>query len=108
MPKDEARRAEDFYEAALTEAERLRLPEAREVEGLNEEMALLRTRLFRAAQQRPDRLDVLAHGVATLTRVVAVRYRMSAQSQEDLAESLAGVINSIGAAVGLGDFGEAA
>ena len=109
MPRErEERRAESFYEEALTEAERMRLPEAREMEGFDEELALLRTKLFRAVQQYPDRLDTLARGVATLARVAAVRYRMSPQSKEDLAESLAGVVNSIGAAVGLGDFDDAA
>lgn len=108
MPgRDESRRAEGFYAAALTDAERLRLPEAREVDGFDEELVLLRTRLFTAAQEQPKRLDLLLRGVGMLVRMVAVRYRMSAQSQDDLAESLAGVINSIGAAVGLGDFGEA-
>ena len=107
MPaRDESQRVEGFYEAALTEAERMRLPSARDVEGFDEELALLRTRLFTAAQVWPERVDLLMKSVGALVRVAAVRYRMSAQSQDDLAESLAGVINSIGAAVGLGDFGE--
>ena len=101
-------RVESFYEEALTEAELMRLPETREADGFDEELALLRTRLLTAARERPGRLDVLMRGVATLARVTAVRYRMSPQSKEDLAESLAGVVNSIGAAVGLGDFDDAA
>ena len=109
MPREcEPRRAESFYEAALTEAERMRLPEAREAEGFDEELALLRTRLLTAVLERPERLDVLERGIAMLVRVAALRYRMSPQSKEDLAESLAGVVNSIGAAVGLGDFDDAA
>ena len=96
--------AEGFYDEALTEAERLRLSTARAVEGIDEEIAVLRTRFYTLAEQRPQRLDLLVKGMGVLVRAVGMRYRMSPKSEESLAESLAGVLNGIGASVGLGEF----
>jgi len=95
-----------FYEAALTEAERMRLPAAREVDGIDEEIAMLRVKLYTAVEKYPAQLGLLAKGVSMLVRMVAVRYRMSEKSQEDLSESLAGVVEGISTALGLGEFSD--
>ena len=102
----QTRRRKGFYEAALTEAERMRLPEARELEGIDEEIAVLRVRLYSAMAERPVRLKLVLQGMAMLVRLTALRYRMSEKSQEDLSESLAGVVSSIGAALGLEEFSD--
>ncbi|MBI4232898.1 MAG: hypothetical protein HY686_00465 [Chloroflexi bacterium] len=94
---------EEFYAQALTEAERLRLPRARQVEGLDEEIALLRVRLLRLVEEQPQSFDLLLKGVALLVRAVATRYRLSPKAQEDLAGSIAGVLEGIGTALGLGE-----
>ena len=43
-----------FYTEALTEAERERLKAARKVDGLEEEVAMLRVRLLTALKERPE------------------------------------------------------
>ena len=96
--------AAGFYEEALTEAERLRLPRAQGVEGIDDEIALLRVRLLGYVQKNPEKLDVLMQGVALLSRAVAVRYRLSPKSQQDLTASLIGVAEGLGHSFGLGDF----
>ena len=42
-----------FYASAVSEAEQLQLPEAMKIEGLDQEIALLRVRLSRLAQEDP-------------------------------------------------------
>ena len=100
-----AAEAAGFYEEALTEAERLRLPRARGVEGIDDEIALLRVRLLGYAQKSPENLEVLMKGVALLTRAVATRYRLSPKSQQDLMDCLVGVVEGVGRGLGVGDFG---
>ena len=97
--------AAGFYEEALTEAERLRIPRARGVKGIDDEIALLRVRLLGYAQKNPENLDVLMQGVALLVRATATRYRLSPKSQQDLMESVVGVVEGVGRGLGLGDFG---
>jgi hypothetical protein len=38
----------------VSEAERLHLPDARQIEGLDEEIAVMRVRLRRALEERPE------------------------------------------------------
>ena len=92
---------EAFYSRALSRAERLRLAEARELQGLDEEIALLRLKLQQLAQEHPERLELLFKGVGLLVRAVSTRYKLSPSSQEDLAASITGVLKGIGGALGL-------
>jgi len=91
-----AARVRSFYAEALTEAERLQLADARKVDGLDEEIALLRIRLRSALEQRPEDLDLLREGVALIVRAVATQYRLSPKARKDLADRMAAVLNSVG------------
>lgn len=86
-----------FYEQALSEAERILIPEAREIEGLDEEIALLRVKLSTALAERPDNMPLMMRGVELLVKAVAARYRLSKKSQDNLAEAIDGVLKEIGA-----------
>ena len=88
--------AQGFYEEALSEAERLDLPEARQMEGLDEEIAVMRVRLKRALEERPEEVELIAKGLALLVKAVAARYRLSPKARKDLSDSIAGVVEGIG------------
>ena len=90
-----------FYDMALSEAERVRLPRARRVQGLDEEIAFLRVRLERLAREHPENVEMLLKGITVLVRAVATKYRLSPRAERDLAASLAGVLRGIGGALGL-------
>jgi len=88
-----------FYERALSEAERVLIPEARKVEGLDDEIALLRVKLSTALAQNPDNMPLMMRGVELLVKAVAAKYRLSKKSQDNLAEAIDGVLKEIGAAL---------
>ncbi|GBD11293.1 hypothetical protein HRbin23_00948 [bacterium HR23] len=94
---------EAFYAQALSRAERLRLPQARHLQGLDEEIALLRLRLLTLAEKEPQRFDLLLKGMNTLVRLVMAKYRLSPQAGEDLGQALANVITSISTQLGIGE-----
>lgn len=85
-----------FYDEALSEAERLDLESAREMEGLDEEIALLRLQLKRALEDDPQNLQLMIKGMELLVRAVSARYRLSQEAQKDLSDSIVGVIEGIG------------
>ncbi|MBI4297844.1 MAG: hypothetical protein HY676_04865 [Chloroflexi bacterium] len=87
---------EGFYEKALSKAERVRLRHARQIQGLEEEIALLRVRLQTLARDHPENLELLLKGITTLIRAVSAKYRLSKQAEEDLFHSVMGVIKGIG------------
>ncbi|MBI2913818.1 MAG: hypothetical protein HYY03_07850 [Chloroflexi bacterium] len=86
----------NFYRDAMSEAEQVELGEAQQVEGLDDEIAVLRVRLKRAVEERPEDLQLLVRGVDLLVKAVAARYRLSPKARRDLAENLAATLNSLG------------
>ncbi|MBF8264952.1 MAG: hypothetical protein HW384_816 [Dehalococcoidia bacterium] len=85
-----------FYADALSNVEKERLPEARQLEGLDEEIALLRVKLNQLVAEHPDDMDGLVKAVRLLLQAVATKYRLSPQAKNDLYESFAGVMKGIG------------
>ncbi len=98
--------AAGFYSSALSRAERMRLPKARLAEGMDEEIALLRVRLHRVADQQPEQCNLLLKGVNALVRAVALKYKLSDKPAEDLSKNIAGVLRGIGGALEPERFGE--
>ena len=94
-----AKKPRSFYEKALTEAERVRLPRAMEVEGLDEEIALLRVKLVSLLETHPEDMDMLIKCVNLLVRGVAIKYRLSPQSAETLSQKIMAVIKELGGAL---------
>ena len=90
------RRATSFYRQVLSEAERLALPEAEEIQGLDQEIALLRVKLRTALEERPEDLKLMLKGIELLVRALSTRYRLPRQSQEDLSEAIRGVLREVG------------
>ncbi len=86
-----------FYQESLTEAEKWE--QARQIEGLDEEVALLRVRLKEALEERPQDMQLVAKGVDLLVKAVAARYRLSRKAQRELSDSIAGVVRGIGTAL---------
>lgn len=88
--------ARNFYHGAVDQAERLDLERAQEIEGLDDEIALLRVRLKRAVEEHPQDVQLLVKGLDILVRAVGARYRLSPKSRKDLADNLAATLNSLG------------
>ena len=87
---------EAFYRQALFQAERTKLDQAHQVEGLDEEIALLRVRLSQLVHEQPDKLELLMKGIRLLVQAVAVKYKLSPQAEQNLAKSISNVIREVG------------
>ena len=84
------RSAKSFYESALNEAEKNSVADAREVGGIDEEVALLRLRLRTVMEEvEQDRLALMLRGLDALRRLVEVKYRLGEQQREALGSELA-------------------
>jgi hypothetical protein len=67
-----------------------------EIEGVDEELAILRLQLEALLKERPDDFPLLIKGIELIARVVAARYRMSAKSKEELADAVAATLTAVG------------
>ena len=85
-----------FYEAALTEMERLLLPDAREMEGLDEEIAMLRVKLLTALKEEPQNHSLHLKQAGLLVKAVATRYRLGNRAEQDLLKAVQDVLDNLG------------
>lgn len=90
------RTVKDFYAVALKEAEQAALENARELEGLDEEIAVLRVKLQTALAEHPENFTMLLRGIELMVRAVSARYRISGKGEDDLYQSVVGVLKGIG------------
>jgi hypothetical protein len=88
--------AKNFYRNALEAAEQIELDEASDIEGLDDEIALLRVRLRKVVDEKREDFPLMLRGIELLVKAVSARYRLSKQAEEDLAGSLAGVLRGVG------------
>ncbi|MDA0988937.1 MAG: hypothetical protein O2783_07440 [Chloroflexi bacterium] len=80
----------------MSQAEKVRLSRAKQTQGLDEEIALLRVRLGSLAGEQPENLELLIKGIGMLVRAVSARYKLSHKAKEDLYQSLLGVLKGVG------------
>jgi hypothetical protein len=77
-----------FYFEAMKDAERLAMAEAMGVDGIDQEIALLRLRLRSVIGEKPEDLTLMFKGIALLARVVATRYGLGKTGREEIQEAL--------------------
>jgi hypothetical protein len=85
-------KAKRFYEEALTQAEQTDFPVALDVEGVDQEIAVLRLRLRTALKNHPEDLQLMLRGVVMLAQALGAKYRLPKADQDAIAEALAGSI----------------
>ena len=94
-------RKHGFYSHALSEAEKLKLEQARGMEGIDEEIAILRVKLGEVIEKEPDRLDLHLEAANTIARLVRTRYNITKEQKKSLKEAIASVLTEIALPLGL-------
>jgi hypothetical protein len=90
---DLQRARERFYAKALGDAQMLR---ALAVDGIDEEIAVLRLHLEELLTERPEDYALMLKNIELIVRAVAARFRMSPQNAEDLAQHASAALESFG------------
>ena len=95
-------RKHGFYSHALTEAEKLLMEEALELQGLDQEIALLRVKLAELVSDCPDRIDLYLAAANTIARLVTTRYQISKDQKNSLKQAITKVLSEVAAPLGIG------
>ena len=90
-----------FYSKVLDEAEKLSFEEARDIEGLDEEIAMLRVKLRELIENDPDRFDLHLKVTNTIARLVGIRYDISKEQKKSLKEAITKVLTEIAIPLGV-------
>ena len=95
-------RKHGFYSRSLDEAEKLEMEEAIYVEGIDQEIALLRIKLRELVESQPDRIDLHLEAANTIARLVRTRYQISKEQKKSLKETIAKVLTEVAVPLGIG------
>ena len=85
-----------FYDGALSEADRAGLDRAREIAGIDEEVALLRVLLRRAIDEHGDDLQLIQGGVRLLMRSLIAQHRVTEKQAGNLSQAITNVLDEFG------------
>jgi hypothetical protein len=91
-----------FYARALTAAEQLDMGDACQLEGVDDEIALLRVRLRALVAESPERIDLQLDMANAIARLVRTRYQMSSDQKKSLKTAIARVLEEIAVPLGIG------
>ena len=100
--KEPARRG--FYLPALDDVSALKLEEARGMQGLDEEIALLRLKLRELLQEQPGEIELHLRAATVLANLVKVRYAVSKEEKKGLKEAITRVLTELAVPLGVKAF----
>ncbi len=95
MAKTRRVAARRFYDSALDAAEQSQLGAALQVDGIDEEIAVLRLRLRRAIEEHPEDLPLMFKGIDLLAKVVATRFRLSRAAKAELNKDMQAALSEL-------------
>ena len=95
-------RKHGFYSRALDEADKLEIDELRGVEGIDDEIALLRWKLRELIENEPERIDLHMEAANTIARLVRTRYQISKEQKKSLKEAITKVLTDVALPLGIG------
>jgi hypothetical protein len=91
-----------FYSRVLEEAEKVELEEASHVEGIDEEIALLRVELRKLLEKQPERIDLHFETANIIARLVKTRYQINKEQKKSLKEAIQKVLTELALPLGVG------
>jgi hypothetical protein len=95
-------RKHGFYSRALNEAEQLDFELATGVEGLDDEIALLRIRIRALLENEPENIRYIVQATNALVRLVRARYDISKEDRKGLKEAIGNVLREVALPLGIG------
>jgi len=93
----------EFYAKVLDEAEKLDFQTACSIEGMDEEIGLLRLKIRSIAGKKKEDIQLLMAATGMLTKMVRTRYNMTKNQKKGLKEAIGTVLKDyaipLGAAI---------
>jgi hypothetical protein len=91
-----------FYGRALNEAQKFELEEASHIEGIDEEIALLRLKFRELLEEQPERIDLHFEAANIIARLVKTRYQITREQKKSLKEAIQKVLTEVAVPLGVG------
>ncbi len=95
-------RKHGFYSRVLDEAEQRDFELATEVEGLDDEIALLRVKIKSIIAHDPDNLGLIMQATSALARLLRTKYNIGKKDRRSLMAAVGNVLKDVALPLGIG------
>ncbi|MFC1987245.1 hypothetical protein ACFLVH_01700 [Chloroflexota bacterium] len=95
-------RKHGFYSKVLDEVEQLDFELATGVEGIDDEIALLRVKIKSLLESDPENIKLIMQATNTLAKLVRTRYNISKEDKKGLKEAIGNVLRDVALPLGIG------
>ena len=95
-------RSRGFYEKVLDEAEQLDFKLAHGVNGIDDEIALLRVTIKSILGDDPKNVKLIVDTTKTLERLIRTKYKITKEQRKGLKEAIGTVLRDIALPLGIG------
>jgi len=95
-------RKHGFYSRILDEAERLDFEIASGVEGIDDDVALLRVKIKSILEHDPENVKLIMEATNTLARLIKTRYNITKEQKKGLKEAIGNVLRDVALPLGIG------
>ena len=92
QPGNQNARKHGFYSAVFTGQDKVNLNQAAEINGLDEEIALLRARLKSVVKNDPDNIRLISEAASTLARLMRTSQKLGFTNNEKFEQARWNVI----------------
>jgi hypothetical protein len=90
-----------FYAKVLDEAEQLDFELASGVEGIDDEIALMRVKIKSLLEDEPENIRLIVQMANALERLVRTRYNITREQKKGLKEAIGNVLRDIALPLGI-------
>jgi hypothetical protein len=94
-------RKHGFYSRVLAEAEQIDFELAAGVEGIDDEIALLRVKIKSLLERDPENIKLIMQAANTLARLVKTRYNITKEQRKGLKEAIGNVLRDVALPLGI-------
>ena len=101
QPGNQNARKHGFYSSVLDEKERKEYERAIEVEGLDEEIAMLRVKIMSLLEKDPENVRLITQAVNSLIRLVIINYHIDKGDTSGVVDAVKEVFKNVAVPVGI-------
>ena len=102
QPSNQNARKHGFYSKVLDEAEQLDFELASGVEGIDDEIALLRVKIKSILTHDSENVKLIMQATNTLAGLVKTRYNITKDQRKGLKEAIGNVLRDVALPLGIG------
>ncbi|MFB0558956.1 MAG: hypothetical protein ACETVS_00230 [Dehalococcoidales bacterium] len=95
-------RKHGFYSRVLDEADKLDFELASGVEGIDDEIALLRVKIKSILENEPENIKLIMQATNALERLIRTRYKIGKEQRKGLKEAINNVLRDVALPLGIG------